>query len=537
MKKINKDIIYVLLIFLISAVFIAPLFQFKFYKSHDGEGHSARFAAYFQAFQDGQFPPRWAGNLNFGYGTPVLIFYYPLPGYIASAIHSTGISYEDTFIAIMIASFLLAPLFFYFWMSEYINKDIAFLGALLYGLAPYHFLNVFVRGDIAEALALVFVPLVFFFTEKFTRSKKLIFIVLGAISYGLLVLSHNGISLMFSPILLMYSILRSKNKKIFVYALFIFILGLMISSFFWIPALYEGKYVNAQLFIGSMYQKHFPSFIQLIYSNWGFGPDVQKPGGLSPQIGIVYISLIILALFRLYKNKKDILFWLGIFLLAVFITLPVSGFIWERLPILRLYQFPWRFTALSSFASAVVGCFVLNSFKNKKLYFSFLILILLVSIPLIKVKNYESKNDNFYDNYKATTDFGATVSIWTEGDPWKPAKSQIELIGGKAQITKVRKKSQLHTFEIDARTRAQILDNTIYFPGWVAKVDGKKVPIEFQDMNHRGFITFYIPQGKHKISIQFTESPVRIISDFLSLFGVATVVLLSLLWSTRPKLS
>ena len=531
MKKLNKNVFYIFLIILISVIFISPLLQFRFYQSHDGEGHAARFAAYDRAFKDGQFPPRWAGNLNFGYGTPVFIFYYPLPGYIASVIHATGISYEGSFLLLMVTGFIFAPLFFYLWMREYLNKDIAFLGSLLYGLAPYHFLNVFVRGDIAETMALVFVPLVFLFIEKFIRSKKIIFILLGAVSYGLLVLSHNGISLMFSPVLFLYTVLRSKNKKIFLFTLSIFILGLLLSSFFWLPALYEGKYVNTQLFIGSMYQKHFPSPLQLIYSNWGFGTDVQKAGGLSPQIGIPYIALTLLALFIFSgnKNKKDTLFWMGIFLLAVFITLPVSSFIWEKLSILRLYQFPWRFTALSGFASIVIGCFALNSLKNKKLYFACLALLIISSIPFIKVKGYESKNDKFYNNYQATTDFGATISIWTEGDPGKPAKAQLELIGGKAKIENFEKKTNLHTFTIDAQTNSQILDNTTYFPGWTATIDGKRVPIEFQDMNHRGLITYYVPKGKHTVRLQFMESPVRFLSDTLSLIALVTVLILSLL--------
>lgn len=315
MKKINRNIFYIILIILISVLFISPLLQFKFYKSHDGEGHAARFAAYYQAFKDGQFPPRWAGNLNFGYGTPVFIFYYPLPGYIASGIHAKGISYENSFLLLMIISFILAPLFFYLWIREYLNKDIAFLGGLLYGLAPYHFLNVYVRGDIAETMAFVLVPLIFLFIEKYIHSNKIIFVILGAVSYGLLVLSHNGISLMFSPIIFLYAVLRSKNKKIFSFTLSIFILGLMLSSFFWLPALYEGKYVNTQLFIGTMYKSNFPAPLQLFYSDWGFGPDVSKAGGLSPQIGILYIALALLALFIFSrnKNKKDTLFWIGVF--------------------------------------------------------------------------------------------------------------------------------------------------------------------------------------------------------------------------------
>src|SRR3989338_1804987 len=59
--------------------------------THDAEPNIARFAAYYQSFRDGQFPPRWAGELNYSYGSPVLSFSYPLPGYAATLFHFMGI--------------------------------------------------------------------------------------------------------------------------------------------------------------------------------------------------------------------------------------------------------------------------------------------------------------------------------------------------------------------------------------------------------------------------------------------------------------
>jgi uncharacterized membrane protein YfhO len=70
------------------------------------------------------------------------------------------------------------------------------------------------------------------------------------------------------------------------------------------------------------------------------------------------------------------------------------------------------------------------------------------------------------------------------------------------------------------------LDNTIYFPGWQVLVDGQKTPIEFQDMNHRGFITFSVPKGMHNIEVVFRESAVRLFSDMISLFSIIGIFLI-----------
>ena len=517
-------------VFIICVILLYPLFTHPFYDSHDGEAHVARFAAYYQGFQDGQFPVRWAGNLNFGYGTAVFIFYYPLPGYIASLLHFFGINFQDIFKLLIISCFILSSYTFYLWTRIIFKNKTAVLGGLLYGLAPYHFLNLYVRGDIAELLAFVFVPLVFWSIEKIIIKKGTFFIVMGALFYGLLTPSHNGVSLMFSPIFLLYVIIRSERKKIFFRAINIFILGLLFSAFFWLPALYESKYVNAQLFIGDMYKNHFPTLFQLIYSKWGFGADVKEVGGLSPQIGIIYIIFVIVSCFLWFKarkQKKLLGAWILVFFCSIFIVLPISNVVWKNIEILRLYEFPWRFIGLASFSASVLACFVLEKIKDKKIFIILFLFIFITSLPFIAVKGYISKSDYFYESYLGTTYYhGEASPIWMAGDPDKKAKQQIDIIGGKGVINNLKKKTQEHTFTITAIENVIVLDNTAYFPGWQAMIDGKKIPIQFQDSNHRGLITFNVPKGKHNIKVMFTESPIRRFADILSLLGLLIMVVL-----------
>ncbi len=533
---IQKDIHFISLLLLISFLFLFPLFHLGLYESHDGSAHIARFAAYYQAFQDGQLLPRWAGNLNFGYGTPLFIFYYPLPGYLASIIHLFGINFEDTFKLLISASFLTAPVTFYLWAKTLFRKEVAFVGALLYGFAPYHFLDLYVRGDVAELVSFAFVPIVFWGIEKFIHEKKLMYLSIGAVAYGVLVLSHNGVSLMFSPVFAFYALLRSKDIRTFFKSLVILFLGLLAAAWFWLPALYESKYTNAALFIGDMYKNHFPVWYELITSPWGFGADVRTVGGLSPQIGILPLLFVLGSIFILVKQKKKdrmILGWLAILLAAVFITLPLSTILWEKLPLLSKFEFPWRFTGLSSFSASVLGCYFLSSLKQKKILIFVVILILAFSIPFATVKGYVTHNDAFYQEYTGTTDYhGAASTLWTAGNPSAPAKAPIEIIAGKGIITQKKRLTDVHSVIVDAKEQVTILDNTQYFPGWEAYLDGKKVPIEFQNQQHPGLITVHVPVGKHEIITKFTESPVRLFADILSVIGVG---ILLTFWVGRKK--
>lgn len=522
--------------------FLSPLFNAGVPISHDGENHMARFASYYQAFRDGNIAPRWAGNLNFGYGTPALIFFYPLPGYLASFVHFVGFSFESSFKLLLGISFVAAFITFYLWARINFNNNTALLGAFLYGLAPYHFLNLYVRGDIGEMLAYVFVPLVFWAIEKIRLTKKLLYVVLGGIFYGLVILSHNGVSLMFSPVFLLYGIIRSVDKFTFVRVGMSFCLGFMISAFFWIPALYEGKYVNAHLFIGHMYQNHFPSLLQLAVSKWGFGPEVGKSGGLSPQIGLLYLSFVVASCILWLKSKnerKTIGVWIVIFLSALFIMLPISTVVWSNLSTLRLYEFPWRFTGLASFAAVVLACYVLEKIKDTKSLFIIGIVLILTSIPLVRVNGYVQRSDSYYTSFTGTTYFhGEASPIWTAGDPANFPKRQIEIVDGDGIVRNVTKRNRLHTFIIDAKGPLTALDNTLYFPGWQVIIDGQYVPIEFQNPNYRGLITFQVPQGVHVVQVQLKESKVRLFADMLSLIAVLLVVIFfarTLLYNKKVK--
>ena len=212
-KLISKNA-YIISLFLIGLLFLIPILHPGFYISQDGEAHVARFAAYFKAFSDGQFPARWAGNLNYGYGSPLFIFFYPLPGYLASFIHFFGISYEASYKLLISSSFILGPIFLFLWLSSRAKKEIAFSTSIIYLLLPYRLLDTFVRGDIAEMISFIFVPLIFLLIDRAQEEENIKPIVFGSLAYGLFILSHNGIAAIFSPVFLCYQT-RTTQSNLF----------------------------------------------------------------------------------------------------------------------------------------------------------------------------------------------------------------------------------------------------------------------------------------------------------------------------------
>ena len=78
---------------------------------------------------------------------------------------------------------------------------------------------------------------------------------------------------------------------------------------------------------------------------------------------------------------------------------------------------------------------------------------------------------------------------------------------------------------MSAKTKTQLRENTLYFPGWNILVDNKKVPIEYQARNNMGVMTFFLPKGEHTVIVQFTETKLRIVADSISGLTFLVVVI------------
>src|SRR3990172_3966639 len=103
-----------------------------------------------QALRDGQFPVRWVADLGYGYGYPIFNFYSPLPYYIGGFFNLIGF---DALVAtkIMFAlGILLSGIFMYFLAREFWGEVGGIVSGLFYVYAPYHALDIYVRGAVDE---------------------------------------------------------------------------------------------------------------------------------------------------------------------------------------------------------------------------------------------------------------------------------------------------------------------------------------------------------------------------------------------------
>jgi uncharacterized membrane protein len=241
--------------------------------THDGEYHVIRFYEFDKALRDGNLYPRWAPDLNNGFGVPLFNFVYPLPNYIASFFHIFNISFIDSFKISMFMAIIIGGIFFYLWSKEFWGKLGGVVSSVFYTFSPYHFVDIYIRGSVGEVWALAFFPAFLWTYTRFIQSKSKIFLGLSSLFLALIIFSHNILALMFFIFCLFYIaflIYKEKNKKYLIINSFIIILlSLGISAIFWLPAIIEMKYVTGlQIFDVTA---HFPQLYQLLIPSWGSG--------------------------------------------------------------------------------------------------------------------------------------------------------------------------------------------------------------------------------------------------------------------------
>ncbi|HEX7042790.1 MAG TPA: 6-pyruvoyl-tetrahydropterin synthase-related protein [Patescibacteria group bacterium] len=536
-----KKILFCLLV-LFGLIATLNLWHTGYPITHDGDVHLIRLTNFYQSLSEGIFIPRWAANVNWGYGQPIFEFFYPLPSYLASLLHFLGLSFADSLKLLLGLSIVGSGITMYLWLRRLSSNIGSFFGAFLYMYAPYRFVDVYVRGDVGESLALVFVPLILYFLSFVGIKKSKYPVLLSGIFLALLILCHNIVSLVSLPFILFYGIYlwleNKKKKEILIKFVISIAIGFLLSSFFWLPGLFEAKYTLKDIVTKGEYASRFVSLWQIFYGPWSYGGT----GSFTVQLGIVQWVVVGLSLF-LYKFTKLKLMVVSLIIYtaaSIFLMLPVSNFVWSKILLLQNFQFPWRFLIVTIFSTSVLGAILIDNFP-RKIKIGFVIFAVIVCFifqyQYMHAKAYEKRPDNTYAGiFKGPADTGESSPIWGIRFMESGYKNPLEVLSGKAVINQTKRTTIRHEYVVDAKVKSRLLENTLYFPGWNIYVDNTPVNIEFQDEMHRGVMTFWVTPGKHSIVVKFEATKFRRVADLITLISIIVVLILFLPFPKKFKI-
>lgn len=505
-----------------------------------------------KCLKDGQIPCRWTPDLGYGYGYPLFNFYPPLPYVIGLPLRALHFSFTTTVKLTAALQFISAAVAMYLLATSLFGPLGGILSSLFYTYAPYHAVNIYVRGAMNEAWASVFFPLILYFSKKYIDDRQRSSLIFLALSFSLLMLSHNPMVLIFSPIVLVWSLFwiyyqKSKAKVTTIVKLGLStILAFCLSAFFTLPVIFETKLVQVESMFANYYHYsvHFVSLRQSFVSSfWGDGPSLWGPNdGLSFAVGYLHWIvpfLIIIYLFVKFIRRQKIttidlvtIIIVSMGLFATFMTHERSTFIWQIITPIQKIQFPWRFLNLVAFLfSLSVGYLSLILVNLKPKFKLFVVLTTITGLLLINLPHYTPITSGPITDAQKFSGLAWTNQV-TGGiydylpktastAPKSPAKDYIDTIipaTTKFSLSGQKKGTDWQFFNINLDTPATVYLPILAFPGFKINIDGKTVPYQIEP--ELGRISLSLSKGTHQIYIKLFNTPIRTLGNCLSLFAL-----------------
>lgn len=541
----KQHLVGVGIVILLSYWAVRPLLSPGYFPMHD-DTQVGRVVVMGRALSEGQFPVRWVADLGYGYGYPLFNFYGPWPYYVGGAIYLLGFSGLVATKAMMAIGIILPALTAYFLVARFLGRLAGMVAAVFLTYAPYHAVQVYVRGAVGEYWALSFVPLIILgLLEGCDGKKRKLSALIGGLGLAGAILSHTifgyTTTLFLIVGLAIYWLIRVIKRDIdlllITYHSSLLLTGLGLSAFFWLPAAVEMRYtaVAGQIGPTANFRDHFVCLSQLWNSMWGFGGSI--PGcldGMSFKLGKFHLLVAFWGWVAwLRRPRKGLETWyvgagLGLLLFSIFLTLPASHFVWETVPGMAFIQYPWRFLVYALVGLSMLTPLVLVALRGLARWG--VTASLVVAVIFINQKWFNPQFTYQRDAAAFETVQELRFRVSQISDEYLPPKlprpkSLEELprdtITAPAGVTtRVEYESGTYgRYTLESNKELDIVINRAAFPGWRAKLDNNNANWESRD----GRLVVRLPSGKSKLEIQFSDTPVRQLANIIS---IATVVIL-----------
>ena len=551
----NKSFLFLILVILFTIPSFFSIIRPGFFPMQD-DIQAFRVHQMNKCIQDLQIPCRWVPDAGYGYGYPLFQYYPPSVYYIGDIFHLIGFSFIDSVKILFILGFIFSALTMFIFLRVLVGDFPALVGSILYTYAPYKAVDVYVRGALSEFWAFVFFPLIFWSSYQLIKTNKLKYLSFLALSLGLLLITHNLMSIIFIPILavwILYWLLIAKKNKVIFKVIIGGLLGIGFASFFSLPVLFEKQYAHVETLLGGYfdYRQHFVDLYQLFVSNhFGYGSSYIGTGDdLALTTGIVHwligLLSIILAIKNINKFKTLSLMTLVLavaLLGSLFLTHQKSSFIWDKIVVLSWLQFPWRMLADSVFLLSTMGAIALFFLRQedfvKKLNISLIVSsIVIISLFILHFNFFIPKQWFFIsdqDKFSGKSwDKQLTISIfdylpiYAKYPPVTKAPNVPEVLKGKVDFLSYHKGSNYQIGKInvisDARLRLPLFD----YPNMQVTIDNKDVNFTHNDCSKEdfclGLISFDVPTGQHIIKARLTNTLIRTIGNTLSIISLVVI--------------
>ncbi len=534
------------------------------------------------ALQDGIFPVRWMPDAAFGLGYPFFSYYAALPYYLAASLRLAGLSYVLSLKLTHLLGFAVAAWAVWAWIQEITGNRLAGLAAAaVYTWAPFHLVNVFVRGDsLAEFWAMAWYPLILLTLQRVMQEPSARRMAEAALAYGALVMTHNVSALIFSPFAALYVLTgtlapgQSGALRRLLPAAAAGLLGLALAAWIWLPALAEQSFVQLgeQTTGYFFYGNHFRG-VDLVQTRFLFDYDTGHPDRSPFSMGLVQasvaaagVAVLVIRLVRQRAHPHTGFLLAGLAISTLMMT-PISEPIWAHVPLLPFAQFPWRFLSVQALFTAGSAAALIPAppapdaaMPAKPVFraWRYLPAVLAAGITAMMAAaglgalhldfvpigdgDITPQRLQWYESFSGN--IGTTIRYeylprWTTPRPYtsdillgRTPRAKFMEGAGTARLLVSGAASQQWEVTVSS-PNARVALPVLYWPGWRASMDGQMIPVS--PLEGVGYSQLAVPTGEHIIQLRLGHTPVRLGAEAASL--AALIGLIGLLHPTLPRWS
>ena len=542
--------------------------------------------------KQGVWYSRWSPDLALGYGYPLFNYYAPGVYYLVEVLHLLGLDFVQAFMGASTVLLIAAALCTYRFARDLTSSAGALVAAAAYTCAPYMILMTVHTGSISQVAAMAILPAVFWAFRRLTTTeyitsvvtlvrKNMGFILVAAIAFAALMLSHNITSLLAAPFLVLYvgvtSLHRQPSKQFAPHSSGFFLLsfciscsrlrlfavkslllpalaialGLGLTAFYWLPVLTETSLVQLdRTIIGTAFDFHanFVTVADLFAVPHTYDPRLigeSLPYAFSlPVVTVAVVATSVVGVIVFLRRRigeatlvvdwVQVAFAIATVLLCIFLATPASQSLWDAVPMMRFVQFPTRILTIASLFLAVLagigiggslGC----GFRGGRGLVILLVLIFAVyaffwqnitrypSMPQMTMSDFTKYERE--NGWIGTTSLGEYLPATVRSMPEQTVVGQTRFSTASLPPG---------TAVLSARSNA--LDHMVTVDSavpWIAEFNVFMFPGWVAEVDGhvapitvtelQGLIHVAVPSGLHDVAIYFRETPARAAADALSI--------------------
>lgn len=563
------DLVPIVLLWVLSALVLFPLLQRSGWViGHERNRYPILLDHFREVFLQGQLYPRWLPRLDGGYGYPTFVFYQP--GFFFFALPFALLPLDPLSVLKLVvwALFSIGASGVYYLCREVSDRKLALASAVLFLLTPFLFVDLYVRNDLSELMAMVLGPWPLFFALRLDRRVRqgcgALSLVGLAAALTLLILSHPAVALFAVPLWGAIAVYASSygpasaRKAVWLRLAIGFAAALVASSPYWLTVFRMQRYANMEglgtgYYLASAHLVPWPEFLS---NAWGFGDALPRDGRdpMPLPLGLFHALLAVVGV--ILGRRSRVVRAAFVAYLLVVVLMSTSGEVFWNLPVdsIRRVQFPWRLLTLTATLQPL--CMAGLGSIRRQVYGARMTVIapaLLLSsllwyreqffpqegsVPLQEeIARRRARDLSSWQRYAALDEFRPKS---VHGRPLSPRGTTPLLeVGREASATPASTSTESHLrYQIDSGGPVEVTLHQSYLPGWRVRIDGRDVPREDLEvrLTEEGWMRVSIPPGRHSLDALYDGPPGWRWQVIVCLLGVGAFGAFGFReWRRRPK--